>query len=78
MVSKLKRFHADDRSDVDAMVARGLVPHDALLDRFRSAADAWAHCAHASDLPRYLDHLHEVERDMLGVDETEIDMPAWI
>jgi hypothetical protein len=29
-------------------------------------------------LPRYVRHLHRVERDMLGVPESEIELPPWI
>ena len=34
--------------------------------------------ARASDLPRYVENLHRVERDMRGVDETEIELLSWI
>jgi hypothetical protein len=78
VVSKLKRFHANDRSDISAMVERGLVPHARLVERFVSAADAYTMDARAAALHDYVDHLHEVERDDFGVDETEIDLPDWI
>ncbi len=78
IVSKLKRFHANDRSDIDAMVSRGLVCHPQLLERFRSAVDVFSCDARASDLPAVVEHLHIVERDMLGVDETDIELPSWI
>ena len=78
VVSKLKPFRANDQSDIDAMIKRGLVPHESLLERFRAAVDEFSGDARASDLPQYIKHLHRVERDMLGVDETEIDLPSWI
>ena len=31
-----------------------------------------------ADLPRIVANLHRVERDMLGVDETDIELPSWI
>ncbi len=78
VVAKLKRFHANDRSDIEAMVERDLVPHDALVQRFRAAADVFAYDARADDLPTYVRHFHVVERDFLGVEETAIELPGWI
>lgn len=78
VVAKLKRFHANDRSDIEAMVERDLVPHSVLVERFRAAADVFAYDARADDLSEYVSHLHVVERDLLGVDETEIELPGWI
>lgn len=78
VVSKLKRFNANDQADIDAMIQRGLVPHHKLLDRFRSAVDAFACDARAEDLPKYVEHLNRVERDMLDVEETDIELPSWI
>jgi hypothetical protein len=78
VVSKLKRFHANDQSDIDAMIERGMVPHERLIDRFRAAVDEFIGDARAADLPRYIANLHRVERDMLLVPETEIELPSWI
>jgi hypothetical protein len=78
VVSKLKRFHADDQSDVQAMIDRGLVPHDRLVARFRSAVDVFSGDARAEDLPRYVRNLRRVERDMIGVPESDIELPGWI
>ncbi len=78
VVSKLKPFRPNDRSDIDAMIALDLVPHDLLVERFRSAADDWAGGATADRLPQYVKNLNEVERDMFGEDETEIELPSWI
>lgn len=59
VVSKLKRFHTNDRADIDAMVERGLVTHESLVQRFRNAADVWADGANGPpsevDLPDRLD-----------------------
>ena len=76
VVSKLKRFSANDIADIDAMVQRDLVPHRRLVDRFRSAFDLFSYDARAADLPRYVENLQRVERDMLGEPETEIDLSA--
>jgi hypothetical protein len=78
VVSKLKRFHADDRSDIEAMIERDRVPHDELIARFRAAVDWFQMDARAQDLPKYVRNLHQVERDMLGVAETEIELPNWV
>ncbi len=37
-----------------------------------------AYEARAADLPRFAGNLHRVERDLLGVDESEIDLASWI
>jgi len=78
VVSKLIRFNANDQSDVDAMVQRNLVPHAQLVKRFRSAVDAFLGDAREQNLPKYVANLHRVERDMFGVDETDIELPSWI
>lgn len=77
VVSKLKRFSANDANDVEAMVSAELVEHGRLVERFRSAVDVCSHGANATDLPDYVDHLHRVERDFFGVAETEIELPSW-
>ena len=78
VVSKLVPFRPNDRLDIEAMIDRGLVSHDRLLDRFRAAMDYLLGDAREVDLPRYIANLHTVERDILGVDETEIELPSWI
>ena len=78
VVSKLKRFSSNDQSDIDAMIDLELVPHERLIERFCAAVDEFSGDARASDLPKYVANLHRVERDMLGVSETEIELPSWI
>ena len=78
VVAKLKPFRANDKADIDEMITRGFVPREHLLARFRSAADEWAYCAFADHLPKYVQNLNEVERDMIGAAETEIELPPWI
>lgn len=60
------------------MVDGGHVPHDVFVERFRGAVDLFAHDARADDLPKIIARFHRVERDYLGVDETEIELPSWI
>jgi hypothetical protein len=78
VVSKLKRLNDNDLTDIAAMVDLDLVPHAALLDRFRSAVDSFSGDARASDLPKYVANLHRIERDLLAEPETEIELPSWI
>lgn len=56
-VSKLKRFIGSDRSDIAAMVERGLVPHALFVERFQSAVDSYLMDARAEDLPKYVRNL---------------------
>jgi hypothetical protein len=78
VVSKLKRFLPKDQADIDAMIERGLVPHERLVERFRSAVDIFIGDARADELPKYIANFHRVERDMLLEPETEIELPSWI
>jgi hypothetical protein len=78
VVSKLIRFHADDQSDIQAMIDAGRVLPDRLIDRFRAAADFLLGDARERDLPACVENLHRVERDMLGVPETPIELPGWL
>jgi CheY-like chemotaxis protein len=43
----------NDKADIDEMIRRGLVAHELLVERFRSAAGMWADGALADQLPRY-------------------------
>ncbi len=78
VVSKLKRLHGNDLRDIEAMIDLDLVPHAALIDRFRSAVDCFLLDARAEDLPKYIENLHRVERDLFGTPETEIALPDWL
>ncbi len=78
VVSKLKRFNANDQSDIDAMINRGLIPHERLLARFRDAVDMFSYDARAPELATYIANFHVVERDMLAVPETDIELPNWV
>lgn len=78
VVSKLKRFNANDRADISAMIERDKVEHARLVQRFEAAVDIWKDGAGADDLPRYLANLHALERDEFFVPESEIDLPSWI
>ncbi|MCE9571800.1 MAG: hypothetical protein K8W52_01460 [Deltaproteobacteria bacterium] len=77
VVSKLARMNANDLADIEAMADLGRVPHPMLLARFRAAVDVFAYDSRAADLPRFVEHLHRVERDILGVEESEIELPSF-
>lgn len=75
VVTKLKRFHADDRDDVQAMVESDHVEHRALVARVREVVERLWFDARSDQLPRFVGNLHTVERDWFGVPETHIDLP---
>lgn len=77
VVTKLKRFNANDVSDIAAMIERNLVSHGALVGRFQNAID-FAMDARADDIPQYVCNLQRLERDEFGVAETVFDLPNWI
>jgi hypothetical protein len=78
VVSKLKRFNANDVSDIEAMVERDLVPHDDLILRFRSAVESYSMDSRADDLPSYVANLNRIERDLFGLPPTEIELPLGV
>jgi len=77
VVSKLKRLHDNDKEDIRAMIDRDLVGHAQLVERFLSAADVFSMDARAQNLSRYAQNLNWVERECLGVAETEYQLPPW-
>lgn len=76
VVSKLKRFSVNDVKDISAMVALGRVPHERLLERFKSAVDAWWMDARAEDLPACVRNLNEVERRLFDKPASRIELPG--
>ena len=78
VVSKFSRFSPSDVEDARAMVKLGLVDHKTLIRRFEAAVDYFSMDARAEDFPDYVKNLHRVERDMLNVPESEIELPGWI
>jgi len=53
------------------------VGHSHLVDRFLAAADVFSMDARAHHLTRYAKNLNWVEREYLGVPETEYQLPPW-
>lgn len=78
VVSKLKRLNQNDVDDIKAMAEMRLLDHKKLLRRFKSAVDLFSTDARAEDLPKYIENLNRVERDFLGADESEIELPDWM
>lgn len=78
VVSKLKRFNANDVSDIDAVIRKGLINHKTLIKRFNESVDSFSMDARAQDIPRYVKNLHTVERDMLDTAESSIELPHWV
>ncbi|MDE2291298.1 MAG: hypothetical protein KGL53_04380 [Elusimicrobia bacterium] len=74
VVSKLKRFHANDRSDIREMVEADLVAPTRLAHRFRSAFEMTGLGAGREELARCVENLHFVEREFLGVAETAFEL----
>ncbi len=74
VVSKLKRFHANDRADISAMIERGLVDHALLVQRFRSAVDVWKTMA-AKIAPEILRSLN---RDFLNQPDQTLAPLLWL
>jgi hypothetical protein len=54
------------------------VPHEQLVARFREAVDDYSGGAGAEDILRFVKNLNRIERDLLDVPETDIDVPVWL
>lgn len=78
LVSKLKPFRVQDREDLRTMIHGGFADHAIFIERFKSAVDRWSYDSRATDLPKYVENLHVVEREMFFVAESEIEVPDWI
>lgn len=78
VVSKLKPFRGQDVDDIGAMIKRHLVDPTKLLERFLLAKDAWLSDSRAQELWKYIDNLHEIQREFLQIEETPIDLPSWL
>jgi hypothetical protein len=78
VVSKLKRFSANDQSDIAAMIDRDLVPHEKLITRFAAAVDIYKDGADGPSIRRYVRNLHRIEENEYGVEPTLIELPDWL
>lgn len=74
-VSKLIRFNGNDRDDIDAMIAKGVVSRAAMLERLRGAIERFTYDARSDQLPRIVRNFHQVERDMFFELESPIVLP---
>lgn len=75
VLSKLKRYNSDDKNDIRAMADRKLLGPGRLVARFEAAADWFSMDARAADVPRYLKNLHAIERDILGIQPSDVELP---
>ena len=79
VISKLKLFRAQDVEDIKHVVDMDLIKPKKLVERFLSAVEIWSLHSRAPDLPQYVENLHTVERDFLGVEESHIELPlSWL
>ncbi|MEZ4268761.1 MAG: hypothetical protein R3F39_20590 [Myxococcota bacterium] len=78
VVAKLIRLHGDDLSDIEAMIERGAVSHQHVVERFQNAALRYGFSGQGHKLARAIANLHRVERDLFVVDETQIEIPSWM
>lgn len=78
VVSKLRRFNANDDFDIREMASRGLIDHKRLIDRFEKAVDSFSLDARIEDVPKTIRNLNTVERDYLRVPESKIALPDWM
>ncbi len=78
VVSKLKPFRAQDVEDIRYLADLGLIDSGRLVEQFKSAVEYWSMDARVSKLPKYVENLHVVQRDILAVVETDVDLPRWI
>ncbi len=78
VISKLIRFHGNDRADIREMVETGHVEHSHLVRRFRESIPAFCMDARCDQLPQIRARLHRVERDWFGRPPTQIPLPDWL
>jgi hypothetical protein len=78
VVSKLKPFRPNDKKDIEFLANKKLLPHARLLERFRLVLDYHSMDARAGDFPKFIENLNTVEREMLFVPESKIELPDWI
>lgn len=76
-ISKLARFHANDVQDVRHMIRRDFIDHAEFVARFQAAIDEFAMDSRSEDYWKYVQRLHQVERDFFGVPESAIELPSW-
>lgn len=76
-VSKLRRFHGNDRADIDEMIHRGLIPHAQFVSQFRQVLESLRLDARSADIPRLIANFNTVERDFFLEAETVIEIPEW-
>lgn len=75
LVSKLKRWNANDRADARAMIEGQHVDHDTLVQRFSATIEKYKFDGRADLLPLMADRLNRAEANWFLTDETAFDFP---
>lgn len=78
IVSKICRFSSTDVDDIKAMVDLDAIDPQKLEERFLCAIEQWKYEARAEKLPKIISNFHTIQRDMLDVEESIIELPDWI
>ncbi len=64
-----------NRSEIEVMIAKDVVPHAELIACFREAVDFYGMDARACELPRYVKSIHVVERE--GPYDRGVNLLRW-
>lgn len=75
VLTKLKRFSATDRADIEAMVSGGHVEHARLLQGVIDTIAWYRFDARSNLLPSFVANFHRAERDWFGREESRIELP---
>jgi len=78
VVSKLVRYHGDDRADIRAMIEEHHVQQQRMLERVQSVIERYQFDARCNRLPDMVERFNQAERDWFGVTETPIELPEHI
>lgn len=78
LISKITRFSSTDVDDFKAMIDLDVVDPVRLEKRFIEAFEGWTFEARAEKLPKMIENLHFVQRDLLLVEESKIELPNWM
>lgn len=75
-ISKLKVFRPHDVRDIAELIEAGHIVHEEFLARFRSAIDLAGMSSRADDIPKIVEHFHQVERNDFGLEApSRVDLP---
>lgn len=78
VISKLIRFHSDDRDDIRAMIEKGHLNHARALERLLDVIEKYQFDARSDRLPTMVRRFQQAERDWFGIAPTEIVLPDHV